>query len=213
MKFTFFKRKKEREELKLRCAILEQEKEDLLRSLATVRLSKDTKIDSLVEELSFLRNSSKKEREHYESQLKFYSEMQKRTDEKQNVQSEEIEKLRKRNEELKLLIPTEFPVEKIMDSCANAAWYGNHSKSTRTFESLDGKVKLIFAGTVYEPSYEYFTAGCCVYYQEEGMPKRKSLYTVDSRNVAAYRNEEITTGSKESVREYLVRKNLGFKEV
>lgn len=213
MKFSFFKKRREREEIRLRCAMLEQEKDDLIKSLAEVRLSKDRKIENLIDELSLLRHSSEKEKQSYEERVKLYADMYESRKETCDKQSKEIEKLEKRNWELKLLIPTEFPIDELMSTCATSAWNGYRSTTKRTFESLDGKVKLFFEGTVYEPSWEYFTAGCCVYYQEEGMEKRKSLYTIDSRNVDSYKNEEVETGSREAIREYLVRKNLGFREV
>ena len=125
--------------------------------------------------------------------------------------NEKINSLTKKVFELKLMVPEQFPIEDIMGDCANKAWYGG--KSDRTVESVDGKIKLYFQGTVYEPSYESFTAGCCVYYLEQDMEKKKSLYTVDSRNVAAYKNEVVKSGSINDIKKYLIDKNVGFREV
>lgn len=124
-----------------------------------------------------------------------------------------VERLEKQVMELRLLIPTEFPIEEIMDSCAMAAWKGCISGVERIFESLDGTVRLFFRGTVYEPMYEYFEAGCCVYYSENEMTDKKPLYTIDSRCIESYKNERVTTGSKEAIREYILLKNIGFREV
>ena len=184
MKFSISRRKKEKEEMLLRIAMQDVE----IARFKTMA-------------------------ENYQELAESYREIVGSCHSREKKNIEKVQKLEKRNRELKLLIPTEFPVIEIMDSCAKAAWEGCHSLTKQIFESLDGKVKLFFEGTVYESSYEYFTAGCCVYYLEEGMNERKSLYTIDGRCVDHYRHEEIISGSKDAVREYLLRKNLGFKEV
>jgi len=102
--------------------------------------------------------------------------------------SEELIQAHRENYRLTLLVPSEFPVEEIMKSCATAAWYNNPG-SKRTFESLDGSIRLFFCGTVYEQAYEDFTADCNVYYQESGMQKKAPLYTIDSYSKEAYRKE------------------------
>lgn len=184
MKFSFLRRKKERDELLLRIAM---------------------------QEVEIARYKSMAE--NYQEMTESYCEIVKSCRSREKKNSEKMEKLEKRNRELKLLIPVEFPIAEIMDSCAKAAWDGCHSLKKQTFESLDGKVKLFFEGIVYESSYEYFTAGCCVYYWEEGMDEKKSLYTVDGRCVDHYRHEEVVSGSKDAIRAYLLEKNIGFKEV
>lgn len=121
--------------------------------------------------------------------------------------SEEVSELQKKNEKLELLfltvVPSEFPVEKIMDDCATAAWIGEKEMSTRVFESLDSKVKLFFEGTVYEQTHEYFVPDCNVYYMEDEITEKQPLYTVD----------RVKTGSKDAVRKYILKKNLGYREV
>lgn len=218
MKFTFFKRKKAAEQTRLRLTLLEQERDELARKLSAIRLSKDEKIAGLVEELTRLKQFYDEQVELYEQRLKSHesieesqSNINKMLEDRNKKIQDENDVLKEKNFELRLMIPAMFPVDEIMGKCANAAWYGE--KADRIFESVDGNVKLFFDGTVYEPCYEDFTAGCCVYYQEKGMEKRRPLYTVDSRNVAAYRNEVVEAGSVDSVRQYLLKKNVGFKEI
>jgi len=45
------------------------------------------------------------------------------------------------------------------------------------------------------------------------MQKKAPLYTIDSYSKEAYRKEVTEVGSIPSVREYLLQKNVGFKEI
>ena len=110
--------------------------------------------------------------------------------------SEEVKELRKTNDELLLLIPSKFPFQKIMEDCALAAWVGEKSK--RIFESTDGKVKLLFVGTVYERFHEEFVPDCNVFCMENEMTEKQLLGSKES---------------KENVLEYILKKNIGYKEV
>lgn len=210
MKF-FRKSTKEHEELKLRIAFYENEKANLIKELAKVRLSDKEKLNGIINEISELKLSTKKDKKFYDKMITFLSDESKHYKKMYSETNAELKALKERNNELKLLIPTQFPIDEIMGECANAAWSG--TKSDRVFESTDGKIKLRFSGVVYEPTYEYFTAGCCVYYKEEGMDNYKPIYTIDGHNVAAYRNETVEFGTIEDVRTYLIDKNVGFKEV
>lgn len=218
MKFTFFKRKKEAEQVRMRLSLLEQEKDELIQKISAIRLSKDEKIASLAEELTRLNKFHEEQVDLYEQRIKSHesieesqSNINKMLEDRNKKIQDENDVLKEKNFELRLMIPSMFPVNEIMGSCADGAWYGKKAK--RVFESVDGKIKLFFDGTVYEPCYEEFTAGCCVYYQESDMDKKKSLYTIDSRNVAAYRNETVTSGSVDAVKQYLLKKNVGFREI
>lgn len=115
-------------------------------------------------------------------------------------QSEEMKELKSEITQLKCLIPSKFPIEAIMKSCSQAAWCKQEGENCY-FISTDGKVKLFFRGTVYEPFYECFSPGCNVSYIEEGMDKEKNLYSVDDEN---------TQGSIEDIHEFILRKNVGF---
>ena len=142
--------------------------------------------------------------------VKILSEHVRTLKEKTNKYSEQIMDLQHKNSELSLMIPGQMPYKEIMGGCSHAAWYGL-SNSRRTFVSQDNKYKLIFEGVVYEPCYEDFTAGCCVYAYDGD--EKTTLYSIDSRNVAAYKNEVIEEGSIENIESWLKKVNCGFKEI
>lgn len=184
MKFGFLKRKKEKEEMLMRLAMQDVE----IARYKTLA-------------------------ENYEEMVNSYSEIVNSCHNREKQKNEEILKLKKEIWELKLQIPSEFPVKEIMDLCAEAAWVDDKSMTNKAYESMDGKAKVFFEGTIYEPAYEYFTAGCCVYFWEEGMDKRKSLYTVDVKLITDYRKEVVINGSIDEVKKYILKKNIAFKEV
>lgn len=215
MKFPLFKRRKE---IELCINALRAENAELIQQISDEKISKNKKVTELLNEIVRLKKENDRSRKMFEEAVdtcrtisSSNDSLREMLDSADKRSRSEIEKLQTKNFELRLLIPEKFPIDEVMRFCANGAWLGG--KSDRTFESVDGKIKLYFKGTVYEPTYEYFTAGCCVYYLEEGMERKKSLYTVDSRNVAAYRNEKVESGSVEAIKQYLLEKNIGFKEI
>lgn len=214
MNFTFLKRKKKNNEIKFLAAMLEEGRDDLLKQLFDIKLSKNEMIENFTREIVHLKEMNKLNESIIDSQESINEICKAENKELHNVNKKlhnEIQILNDKIFELKLMIPGQFPLSEIMNQCADAAWYGKKEDIHRVFESLDGKIKLFFCGKVYEPSYESFTSGCCVYYLEKGMDKKKPLYTVDDRCVEAYRKEVIKFGSVEDVKQYLVSKNIGFK--
>lgn len=116
------------------------------------------------------------------------------------------------NMRLCLIVPSLFPIETIMKKCEAAVWHG-FGRSERIFESLDGTVRLKFTGTVYEPIYEYFETGCCVYYQVSGVDKMQPLYTIGSKNVGPEKNIAVEEGSIADVKKFILEHDSGFKEI
>ena len=180
MKFGFLKRKKEKKEMLMRLAMQDVE----IARYKTLA-------------------------ENYEEMVNSYSEIVNSCHNREKQKNEEILKLKKEIWELKLQIPSAFPVEEIVRLCAEAVWSGDKSMRNKTYESIDGKTKLFFEGNIYEPSYEYFTSSSCVYYLEEGMDERKPLCTVHN---GTYK-DEVINGSIDEVKNYILKKNIAFKEV
>lgn len=157
------------------------------------------------EELERTKASLKNIQDLYESQKVSYGNLLKKTEEV----CKENKELKERLFSLQLQIPEQFPVETIMDNCAARAWSG--AKAERVFMASDEKTKIIFCGTVYEPGYEFFTAGCNVYVEQDGI--RQPLRTISSKNVAAYKNVEVETGSISDVYNWIATTNLAFAEI
>lgn len=210
--FNIFKKKNRTKELRLKAMLLNEENGHLKEEIEALSLNKKKIIDELIIQLSQTREDLK----NIESQSKSKTDLCRILEDRINQLEQQIKEnsnkiasLSKDNYDLSLLIPEKFPYKKIMDSCSSAAWYGG--KTTRNFLSSDGKYKLIFDGVVYEPSWECFTAGCCVYAEENN--ERKTLYSIDSHNVAAYKNETVKVGSYENIENWLKEKGCGFKEI
>lgn len=188
---------REAEALRKKLLSLTIENEELKRSIIEAQGD--------VEELVQTKASLKNLQEIYESQKVLYGNLMKRTEEV----SKENKELKEKLFALQLQVPAQFPVDAIMDSCASRAWSG--TKSERVFMASDAKTKIIFCGTVYEPGYEFFTAGCNVYVEQDGI--RRPLRTISSKNVAAYKNVEVETGSISDVYDWIKNINLAFSEI
>jgi hypothetical protein len=213
--FLFKKRENNKKVKKslLKYNIIYGEDIELGKLLSSSKLNKNEIILELTECLSRFKNDLKSndehdkfQREHIEFQSKYIKELQ----EKLKTLDEKNNKLIQNIYDMKLLIPDEFPYRSIMSECANAAWYGT-DVADRKFKSEDGNIELLFYGTVYEPSYESFTAGCCVYGVDNGI--KEILYSVDSRNVSAYRNEKVESGDIDDIKKWIIEKNCKFYEV
>lgn len=96
--------------------------------------------------------------------------------------------------------PETFEFEKIMNETANRA-HSCFGSEYREFSAVDGGVSLVFHGHIYEPTYEYFAGGCDVYGVIDG--EKQCLYSIGSKNVAAYKNVVIEHGSLDDVRKFI----------
>lgn len=107
-------------------------------------------------------------------------------------------------------IPETFNFKAVMKDVADNAWYGK-GETKREFRVIGNNISLVFCGHVYEPSYECFTAGCDVYAIENG--KKQILYSIDGRNVAAYQNKTVESGSYDDIAKFIQEKcRIGFVE-
>lgn len=79
----------------------------------------------------------------------------------------------------------EFDIPALMNTVANNAWFGI-SPTKICISAGDDVIKL--EGYTYEPFYEDFSSTSSILFNDE------VLYGLDSRNVAAYRNEVYNKG-------------------
>ena len=143
--------------------------------------------------------------------IKDYEDLEKTWEKNLDEQMKKSEALEKENFNLKLLIPSKFPVEQICSECANSAWYGLKN-STRVFECVENpNIKLVFQGHTYESGYEFFTADCNVYVR--GDEAVKTLYSIDSECTGAYKMKTVKNGTLKDVHKYIEEHHYGFREI
>lgn len=113
-----------------------------------------------------------------------------------------------------LHLPYEFDYKRIMKEMADAAWYGtSDAERFKRYASVtDKSLQIVFVGHTYEQSYEDFTAGCDVIIENQGV--RHTVYSIDGKNVEAYRYKVIEKGSIDDIPAVLVQMFFaGFVEI
>ena len=100
----------------------------------------------------------------------------------------------------------EFNIPSLMNTLANNTWYGKEP-TKMSFCAGDDVIEL--EGYTYEPGYEDFSSTASISFNGE------TLYGLDSRNVAAYKNEVYHTGKYKTLEEalYHIREQIKGKEI
>ncbi len=162
-----------------------------------------SKIEALQSDMKFWRESAD-----------FWQVASKRKDERLEESEKAFQELQNKLhqcEKRMLHLPYEFDYKRIMKEMADAAWYGGINQKQYT-SVIDRSLQIVFVGHTYEQSYEDFTAGCDVIIENQGV--RHTVYSIDGKNVEAYRYKVIEKGSIDDIPAVLVQMfSAGFVEI